>query len=98
MIEEKTTLVKAYPLQIMPDGRAIFPQEFMNQLDLNLNNSMLLFQIGDLALLVYRPPQVMALTQTFTALMENEGVSLDILLDSLQEERINLWKECQDNG
>jgi hypothetical protein len=97
MMIQENTAVKAYPLQIMPDGRAIFPQEFVRQLSPTLN-SVCLFQIGDLALLLSTPPRLMELTQDFANLIKNKEVSLDNLLEGLQEKRLAIWQEYQDNN
>ncbi len=52
-------------------------------------------QIGEFAVIVPRIPKVTALTENFVSLMNANNVTVDELLEGLQEERQAIWQEQQ---
>ena len=52
-------------------------------------------QTGEFAVIVPRIPQVTALTESFVSLMNANNVTVDELLEGLQEERQAIWQEQQ---
>ncbi len=54
-----------------------------------------LVQIDDLAVLTRRSTLLPKLSEEFTAIMKDDGVSLADLLQGLEQEREQLWRERQ---
>ncbi len=54
-----------------------------------------LLQIGEFAVIVPRIPKVTTLTESFVSLMNVNNVTVDELLEGLQEERQVIWQEQQ---
>lgn len=97
MIPVDEIAIRSYSLTVTPEGETVFPQEFLRGLNLRAENSMLLFQIGDLVLLLPHQAQVSNLAVAFMDLMEEKEVSLDNLLNGLVEEREEIWKALQND-
>lgn len=98
VIETPSSSVNICSLQIQNQGQITIPPEVLNTLQTHEGDTLNLIQIGDLIFLAARPPQVEALTQQFVELMEENQVTLDELLDGLQQERQALWQERQNHA
>jgi hypothetical protein len=61
----------------------------------NEGQTLNLLQIGELVLLVPKQPQVTSLAKSFISLMAVNNVSLNDLLEGLQQERQAIWQERQ---
>ena len=98
IIETPSSSVNICSLQIQNQGQITIPPEVLNTLQTHEGDTLNLIQIGDLIFLAARPPQVEVLTQQFVKLMEENQVTLDELLDGLQQERQALWQERQNHA
>ncbi|MEB3190334.1 MAG: AbrB/MazE/SpoVT family DNA-binding domain-containing protein [Snowella sp.] len=98
VIETPSSSVNICSLQIQNQGQITIPPEVLNTLQTHEGDTLNLIQIGDLIFLTARPPQVEALTQQFVELMEENQVTLDELLEGLQQERQALWQERQNHA
>jgi type I restriction enzyme S subunit len=66
----------------------VFPETHEGQ-------TLTLLQIGEFAVIVSRIPQVTTLTESFVSIMNANSVTVDELLEGLQEERQAIWQEQQ---
>jgi predicted RNase H-like HicB family nuclease len=57
--------------------------------------TLTLLQIGEFAVIVPRIPKVTTLTESFVSLMNASDITVDELLEGLQEERQAIWQEQQ---
>jgi len=62
-------------------------------LAVDTGDTLNLVQIDDIVILSPRQAMIPKLSQEFTALMKEEGVSLAELLQGLEEERKLIWQE-----
>ena len=93
--KDQELTIKTFPLSIAEEGQVTLPQEVLKSLQVSLENSLMLLQIGELILLVPRQPKVSFLGERFISLMNTNQVSLENLLDGLQQERQTIWEESQ---
>jgi hypothetical protein len=93
--KDQELTIKTFRLSIAEEGHVTLPQEVLNSLQVSLENSLMLLQIGELILLVPRQPQVSSLADRFISLMNTNQVSLENLLDGLQQERQTILEESQ---
>ena len=59
----------------------------LNPLQTHEGQTLTLLQIGEFAVIFPRIPQVTTLTESFVSLMNSSNVTVDELLEGLQEER-----------
>ncbi len=64
-------------------------------MQVNEGETLVLVQVGDFILLTSKLPLVNTLTENFISLMDVNQVSLNELLDGLQQERQFFWQEQQ---
>lgn len=84
-----------YTVRLRERGQLTLPQAIRRQLAVKEGDILTLVQIGDLAVLARRPSLLPRLSQEFTAIMKEEGVTLADLLQGLEEEREQIWRERQ---
>jgi len=87
----------AYAVRLRERGQITLPQPVRNSLAVDTGDTLSLVQIDDILLLSPRQSVIPKLSQEFTALMQEEGVSLAELLQGLEEERKLIWQERQAN-
>ena len=82
-----STESQTYTIRLRDRGQVTIPRSVREKLSAEEGDLLTLVQIDDLMLLTPQRPQVPALTEKFTAIMEEEGVTLADLLTGLAEER-----------
>lgn len=87
------TVTQTYTIRLRDRGQVTIPRDVRDKLMVEEGDIFTLLQIDDLMLLTRRQPRVPALTEQFTAEMENAGVSLADLLKGLAEEREAIYRE-----
>ena len=87
------TVTQTYAVRLRGRGQLTIPRRVRDKLMAEEGDTLTLLQIDDLMLLTRRQPRVPALTEQFTAEMENAGVSLADLLKGLSEEREAISRE-----
>jgi bifunctional DNA-binding transcriptional regulator/antitoxin component of YhaV-PrlF toxin-antitoxin module len=97
LTESANTSMKTFSLQVQKEGQISIPQDVLNTLQTHEGQTLTLLQIGEFAIIVPRIPQVTTLTESFVALMNSSNVTVDELLEGLQEERQAIWQEQQKN-
>ena len=84
-----------YAVRLRERGQLTLPQAVRRDLDLADGDILTLVQIEDFALLTRRSSLLPKLAEEFTAIMKEDGVSLADLLQGLEQEREQLWRERQ---
>ena len=97
LTESANTSMKVFSLQVQKEGQINIPQDVLNTLQTHEGQTLTLLQIGEFAVIVPRIPQVTTLTDNFVSLMNSNNVTVDELLEGLQEERQAIWQEQQKN-
>jgi len=92
---DRAISIQSFPLLPTPQGQVTLPPEILDRLQPNPDNPLVLLKIDDLIVLTSKQPQVTQLSEQFTAQMAKHHISLEALLDGLQEERQILWQELQ---
>lgn len=82
-----------FAVRVRERGQITLPQPARTSLSVNPGDMLNLVQVGDIWLLSTKRPVTPQLAQEFTALMEEESVSLADLLQGLEEERKLIWQE-----
>ncbi len=83
----------AYTIRVRERGQITLPQSVRTSLAVDAGDMLSLVQIGDIVLLSLKPTLIPKLSQEFSALMQEEGMSLAELLQGLEEERTSIWQE-----
>ena len=96
LTESANTSMKTFSLQVQKEGQISIPQDVLNTLQTHEGQTLTLLQIGEFAVIVPRIPQVSALTESFVSLMNASNITVDELLEGLQEERQAIWQEQQE--
>ncbi len=78
---------QVHSLRLRERGQVTIPQPVRKKLATSVGDILNLVQVGDIFLLAPRKPHAIPLARQFTAIMEEEGVSLAYLLEGLAEER-----------
>lgn len=84
-----------YSVRLRERGQITLPQAVRKDLSVDVGDSFTLVQINDSLLLSPRQTLIPKLSEEFTAIMQEEGVSLAELLQGLEEERKLIWRERQ---
>lgn len=84
-----------YAVRLRERGQLTLPQAVRRDLAVDKGDVLTLVQIDDLAVLTRRSTLLPKLSEEFTAIMEDDGVSLADLLQGLEQEREQLWRERQ---
>jgi hypothetical protein len=95
LTESANTSMKIFSLEVQTEGKISIPQDVLNTLQTHAGQTLTLLQIGEFAVIVPRIPQVTTLTESFVSLMNSSNVTVDELLEGLQEERQAIWQEQQ---
>lgn len=82
-----------YTVRLRERGQLTLPQAVRRNLAVDEGDILTLVQIDDLAVLARRPSLLPKLSQEFTSIMKEEGVSLADLLQGLEETREQIWHE-----
>lgn len=83
----------AYTIRVRERGQITLPQSVRTSLAVDAGDTLSLVQIGDIVLLSMKTTLIPKLSQEFSTLMQEEGVSLADLLEGLEEERQSIWQE-----
>lgn len=83
----------AFSVRVRERGQITLPQSLRTSLAVDTGDTLNLVQIDDIVILSPRQTMIPKLSQEFTALMEEQGVSLAELLQDLEEERKLIWQE-----
>ena len=83
----------AFSVRVRERGQITLPQSLRTSLAVDTGDTLNLVQIDDIVILSTRQTMIPKLSQEFTALMEEQGVSLAELLQGLEEERKLIWQE-----
>jgi len=87
------TSIKVFSLQVQKEGQITIPQDTLNSLQTHAGQALTLLQIGEVAVIISSQPQVTLLTESFESIMNANQVSVDDLLEGLQQERQALWQQ-----
>ncbi|MEI2692242.1 MAG: AbrB/MazE/SpoVT family DNA-binding domain-containing protein [Anaerolineae bacterium] len=82
-----------FAVRLRERGQITLPQPVRDSLAVDTGDTLNLVQIDDILLLSPRQALIPKLSQEFTALMQEEGVSLAQLLQGLEDERKLTWQE-----
>jgi bifunctional DNA-binding transcriptional regulator/antitoxin component of YhaV-PrlF toxin-antitoxin module len=85
--EPVNSSIKVFSLELQTQGKIVIPQDILNTLQIDEGETLALVQVGDFILLTSKLPLVDTLTEKFISLMDVNQVSLNELLDGLQQER-----------
>ena len=85
----------SYIVRLRERGQLTLPQAVRRELAVDEGDVLTLVQIDDLAVFARRPSLLPKLSQEFTAIMKEDGVSLADLLQGLEQERDEIWRERQ---
>ncbi len=92
---DRAIAIQTFHLIPTPQGQVTLSLEIRDRLQPNPDNPLALLTIDDLIVLTSKQPQVTQLSEQFTTQMAKHQISLEALLDGLQEERQILWQELQ---
>ena len=84
-----------YAVRLRERGQLTLPQAVRRDLAVDKGDILTLVQIDNLAVLTRRSTLLPKLSEEFTAIMKDDGVSLADLLQGLEQEREQLWRERQ---
>jgi bifunctional DNA-binding transcriptional regulator/antitoxin component of YhaV-PrlF toxin-antitoxin module len=84
-----------YAVRLRDRGQLTLPQAVRKELAVDDGDILTLVQVDDLAIITRRSSLLPKLSQEFTAIMKEDGVSLAELLQGLEEEREQIWRERQ---
>jgi hypothetical protein len=93
--EPVNSSIKVFPLEVQTQGNIVIPQDVLNSLQIHEGETLALVEVGGFILLTSKFPIVNTLTEKFISLMEVNQISLNELLDGLQQERQFFWEERQ---
>jgi len=88
-------MTTTYAVRLRDRGQLTLPQAVRKELAVDDGDILTLVQIDDLAIITRRSSLLPKLSQEFTAIMKEDGVSLAELLQGLEEEREQIWRERQ---
>lgn len=90
---------KTYTVRMRERGQLTIPQPVRDSLAAEQGETDIftLVQIGDLLLLTPKKLRIPELSEEFSSIMEEEGVTLAELLEGLEREREAIWQERQAN-
>jgi len=88
-------MTTTYAVRLRDRGQLTLPQAVRKELAVNDGDILTLVQVDDLAIITRRSSLLPKLSQEFTAIMKEDGVSLAELLQGIEEEREQIWRERQ---
>jgi bifunctional DNA-binding transcriptional regulator/antitoxin component of YhaV-PrlF toxin-antitoxin module len=80
-----------YSIRLRKRGQLTLPQAVRRSLAVEAGDMLVLVQVDDVLFLSRRETAVSDLSQQFSAMMQEAGVSLAELLNGLEEERELIW-------
>ncbi|MEA5599489.1 hypothetical protein [Rivularia sp. UHCC 0363] len=86
---------KTFPVRLEKEGVISIPQAMQDNLSLSEGDMLTLVQIGDLVLLTLKKLQVPQLADQIAALRLDAGLSIEDLLEGLEQEREAIWLQKQ---
>jgi bifunctional DNA-binding transcriptional regulator/antitoxin component of YhaV-PrlF toxin-antitoxin module len=86
----------SYSVRLRERGQLTLPKTVRQSLSVDQGDMLNLVQIGDAFILSPQQPLLPQLSEEFSAIMEDENMSLAELLQGLEEERKAIWQERQD--
>jgi bifunctional DNA-binding transcriptional regulator/antitoxin component of YhaV-PrlF toxin-antitoxin module len=87
------TMQATYTVRLRERGQVTLPQAVRRDLAVEDGDLLTLVQIDDLAVLTRRSSVLPKLSEEFTAIMKEDGVGLADLLQGLEAEREQIWRE-----
>lgn len=87
--------IETFPVRLEKEGVITIPQAMQKNLSLSEGDMLTFLQIGDLVLLTLKKPQVPRLADTIAALRLDAGLSIEDLLEGLEQEREAIWLQQQ---
>ena len=81
----------AYVIRLRKRGQLTLPEAVRRSLAVEAGDMLILVQVDDVLFLSRRETAVSDLSQQFSAMMQEAGVSLAELLNGLEEERELIW-------
>jgi len=94
-LQDRIIDAETFSVRVRPRGQVTIPQTMRHNLALNIGDTVVLWQLGEVILLSPKPLRVPQLVDQFSELMEMESISLADLLQGLEDERAILWRERQ---
>lgn len=88
--------IKTFPVRLEKEGVITIPQAMQNNLSLSEGDMLMFVQIGDLFLLTLKQPQVPQLADKIAGLRLDAGLSIEDLLEGLEQEREAIWLQQED--
>lgn len=88
--------IKTFPVRLEKEGVITIPQAMQNNLSLSEGDMLMFVQIGDLVLLTLKQPQVSQLADKIAGLRVDAGLSIEDLLEGLEQEREAIWLQQKD--
>ncbi|WP_107667632.1 AbrB family transcriptional regulator [Cyanothece sp. BG0011] len=85
--------MKSFPIRLQQDGTIAVPKLIQDKLNLHEGDWLNLLEIEDVIILTSKQPKVPQLTEQITAIREEEKISLEELLEGLENERKIIYKE-----
>jgi len=85
----------AYVIRLRKRGQLTLPKAVRRSLAVEAGDVLILVQLDNVLFLSRRETAIPDLSQQFSALMQEAGVSLAELLNGLEEERKLIWAERQ---
>ncbi len=85
--------MKSFPIRLQQDGTIMVPKVIQDKLNLHEGDYLSFLEIEDVIILTSKQPKVPQLTEQITAIREEEKVSLEELLEGLENERKMIYKE-----
>lgn len=85
--------MKSFPIRLQQDGTIAVPKLIQDKLNLHEGDWLNLLEIEDVIILTSQQPEVPGLTEQITAIRKEEKVSLEELLEGLENERKIIYKE-----
>ncbi|MEA3334798.1 MAG: hypothetical protein U9R25_02745 [Chloroflexota bacterium] len=84
-----------YSVRLRERGQLTLPRAVRDFMAVGQGDMLSLVQIDDIVVLSARQALIPKLSEEFTAIMEDEGISLAELLQGLETERELIWTEKQ---
>ncbi len=93
MVTNNQEYSATYTVRIRDGGQITIPQAVRENLAIRPGDLLTLAQFGDIYVLTKKELQIPKLAAEMSAIMEEEGVTLDDLLAGLEEEREAIYRE-----
>jgi AbrB family looped-hinge helix DNA binding protein len=91
-------MMQSYTVRLRERGQLTIPQDVRENLTIHDGDLLTLIQVDELLLLTPKKPLIPQLSAQFSALMDEQGVTLADLLEGLEKERELIWRERHPDG